>query len=96
MRKASKPIIGFLAARLEEPYQHAVWTGAMEEAERLSFEEELAQNPLLARLIEAERAFNERIRKTLAEPVEAIEAGATHVRVGSALFGERNMVPATS
>lgn len=26
----------------------------------------------------------------------AIEAGATHVRVGSALFGERNMVPATS
>jgi len=35
MRKASKPIIGFLAARLEEPYQHAVWTGAMEEAERL-------------------------------------------------------------
>jgi len=26
----------------------------------------------------------------------AIGAGATHVRVGSALFGERNMVPATS
>lgn len=26
----------------------------------------------------------------------AIEAGATHVRVGSALFGERNMLPATS
>jgi PLP dependent protein len=26
----------------------------------------------------------------------AIQAGATHVRVGSALFGERNMVPATS
>lgn len=35
MRKARTPIIGFLAARLEEPYQHAVWTGAMEEAERL-------------------------------------------------------------
>lgn len=26
----------------------------------------------------------------------AIAAGATHVRVGSALFGERNMAPATS
>ncbi|HBY42758.1 MAG TPA: YggS family pyridoxal phosphate-dependent enzyme, partial [Brevundimonas sp.] len=26
----------------------------------------------------------------------AIEAGATHVRVGSALFGERNMVPGAS
>ncbi len=27
--------IGFLAARLDEPYQHAVWTGAQEEAEQL-------------------------------------------------------------
>lgn len=27
-------LIGFLAARLDEPYQHAVWRGAAEEAER--------------------------------------------------------------
>lgn len=35
MGKTRKPIIGFLAASLDEPYQHAVWSGAMEEAERL-------------------------------------------------------------
>ncbi|OHE66167.1 MAG: hypothetical protein A2001_09935 [Treponema sp. GWC1_61_84] len=29
------PTIGFLAARLDEPYQYAVWGGAVEEAERL-------------------------------------------------------------
>jgi DNA-binding LacI/PurR family transcriptional regulator len=28
-------LIGFLAARLDEPYQHAVWRGAAEEAERI-------------------------------------------------------------
>lgn len=27
--------IGFLAARLDEPYQHAVWSGAVEEADRI-------------------------------------------------------------
>jgi DNA-binding LacI/PurR family transcriptional regulator/signal transduction histidine kinase len=27
--------IGFLAARLDEPYQHSVWSGAVEEAEKL-------------------------------------------------------------
>ncbi len=35
-RKARKsPAIGFLAARFDEAYQHAVWTGAVAEAERL-------------------------------------------------------------
>ncbi len=32
---ARKPTIGFLAARLDEPYQYAVWSGAAEEAARL-------------------------------------------------------------
>jgi DNA-binding LacI/PurR family transcriptional regulator/signal transduction histidine kinase len=32
---ARTPIIGFLAARFDEPYQHAVWSGALAEAERL-------------------------------------------------------------
>ncbi len=30
-----KVVIGFLAARQDEPYQHAVWSGAVEEAERI-------------------------------------------------------------
>ncbi|AEJ18473.1 histidine kinase [Gracilinema caldarium DSM 7334] len=30
-----RKIIGFLAARLDEPYQHSVWSGAVEEAEKL-------------------------------------------------------------
>jgi DNA-binding LacI/PurR family transcriptional regulator/signal transduction histidine kinase len=34
-RAARTPAIGFLAARLDEPYQYAVWSGAVEEAERL-------------------------------------------------------------
>jgi DNA-binding LacI/PurR family transcriptional regulator/signal transduction histidine kinase len=29
------PMVGFLAARFDEPYQHAVWSGAVSEAERL-------------------------------------------------------------
>lgn len=34
-RAARKPTIGFLAARLDEPYQYAVWSGAAEEAAKL-------------------------------------------------------------
>lgn len=30
-----KKTIGFLAARLDDPYQHSVWSGAVEEAEKL-------------------------------------------------------------
>mgnify|MGYP005844979923 CR=1 FL=1 len=31
----NRKTIGFLAARLDEPYQHSVWSGAVEEAEKL-------------------------------------------------------------
>jgi len=33
--RAAAPIIGFLAARFDDPYQNAVWRGAVEEAERV-------------------------------------------------------------
>jgi DNA-binding LacI/PurR family transcriptional regulator/signal transduction histidine kinase len=35
MKSKSAPVIGFLAARFDEPYQNAVWQGAVEEAERV-------------------------------------------------------------
>jgi DNA-binding LacI/PurR family transcriptional regulator/signal transduction histidine kinase len=35
MKNKAAPVIGFLAARFDEPYQNAVWQGAVEEAERV-------------------------------------------------------------
>jgi DNA-binding LacI/PurR family transcriptional regulator/signal transduction histidine kinase len=35
MKNKGAPVIGFLAARFDEAYQHAVWQGAVEEAERI-------------------------------------------------------------
>jgi DNA-binding LacI/PurR family transcriptional regulator/signal transduction histidine kinase len=35
MKNKGAPVIGFLAARFDEPYQNAVWQGAVEEAERV-------------------------------------------------------------
>ena len=35
MKSKPAPVIGFLAARFDEPYQNAVWQGAVKEAERI-------------------------------------------------------------
>jgi len=35
MKSKNAPVIGFLAARFDEPYQNAVWQGAVAEAERI-------------------------------------------------------------